>query len=149
MQSIRTNGSSADNKGIKPQDAYVLVVEDNVPNFVLIARMLAFMGIQNCEWKTTGWGVVDFAQTMPRVDLVLMDLRLPHEDGYEALEQIRMDAALKDTRVVVVTAQASAEEMKRARSSGFDGFLSKPLDPDKFPDQIMRILQGEEIWELG
>lgn len=149
MQSIRTNGFSADNKGIKPQDAYVLVVEDNVPNFVLIARMLAFMGIQNCEWKTTGWGVVDFAQTMPRVDLVLMDLRLPHEDGYEALEQIRMDAALKDTRVVVVTAQASAEEMKRARSSGFDGFLSKPLDPDKFPDQIMRILQGEEIWELG
>ena len=149
MQSIRTNGSSADNNGIKPQDAYVLVVEDNVPNFVLIARMLAFMGIQNCEWKTTGWGVVDFAQPMPRVDLVLMDLRLPHEDGYEALEQIRMDSALKDTRVVVVTAQASAEEMKRARSSGFDGFLSKPLDPDKFPDQIMRILQGEEIWELG
>lgn len=148
MQSIRTNGSSSD-KGIRPQDAYVLVVEDNVPNFVLIARMLAFMGIQNCEWKTTGWGVVDFAQTMPRVDLVLMDLRLPHEDGYEALEQIRMDAALKDTRVVVVTAQASAEEMKRARSSGFDGFLSKPLDPDKFPDQILRILQGEEIWELG
>ncbi|MFK7803600.1 MAG: response regulator [Anaerolineae bacterium] len=149
MQSIRTNGSSSDDSGIRPQDAYVLVVEDNVPNFVLIARMLAFMGIQNCEWKTTGWGVVDFAQTMPRVDLVLMDLRLPHEDGYEALEQIRMDAALKDTRVVVVTAQASAEEMKRARSSGFDGFLSKPLDPDKFPDQIMRILQGEEIWELG
>ena len=83
MQSIRTNGSSADNKNVKPQDAYVLVVEDNVPNFVLIARMLAFMGIQNCEWKTTGWGVVDFAQTMPRVDLVLMDLRLPHEDGYK------------------------------------------------------------------
>ena len=149
MQMISTNGSSVDSQGINPEDAYVLVVEDNVPNFVLIARMLAFMGIQNCEWKTTGWGVVDFAQTMPRVDLVLMDLRLPHEDGYEALEQIRTDAALKDTRVVVVTAQASAEEMKRARSSGFDGFLSKPLDPDKFPDQIMRILQGEEIWELG
>jgi two-component system cell cycle response regulator DivK len=149
MQSTRTNESSADNDDTKPQDAYVLVVEDNVPNFVLIARMLAFMGIQNCEWKTTGWGVVDFAQTMPRVDLILMDLRLPHEDGYKALEQIRMDTALKDTRVVVVTAQASAEEMKRARSSGFNGFLSKPLDPDKFPDQIMRILQGEEIWELG
>ena len=149
MQSMHTNGSSTENQNMNPKDAYVLVVEDNVPNFVLIARMLAFMGIQNCEWKTTGWGVVDFAQTMPRVDLILMDLRLPHEDGYEALEQIRTDPALKDTRVVVVTAQASAEEMKRARSSGFDGFLSKPLDPDKFPDQIMRILQGEEIWELG
>ncbi|MDJ0754049.1 MAG: response regulator [Ardenticatenaceae bacterium] len=134
---------------IAPEDAYVLVVEDNVPNFVLIARLLAFMGVQNCEWKTTGWGVVDFANTMPRVDLILMDLRLPHEDGYEALQQIRRDPNLQNTRVVVVTAQASAEEMHRSRESGFDGFLAKPLDPDKFPDQIRRLLAGEEIWELG
>ena len=58
---------------IAPENAYVLVVEDNVPNFVLIARLLAYTGIQRTEWKTTGWGVVDFANTMPRVDLILMD----------------------------------------------------------------------------
>ena len=134
---------------VAPEEAFVLVVEDNVPNFVLIARLLAFMGVQNCEWKTTGWGVVDFANTMPRVDLVLMDLRLPHEDGYEALEQIRKDPQLQHTRVVVVTAQASPEEMQRARQAGFDGFLSKPLDPDRFPDQIRHILSGKQIWDLG
>ncbi len=134
---------------VKPEEAYVLVVEDNVPNFVLIARLLAFMGVQNCEWKTTGWGVVDVAHTMPRVDLVLMDLRLPHEDGYEALEQIRQDPHLSHTRVVVVTAQGSAEEMHRARQAGFDGFLSKPLDADRFPEQIRQILAGESIWELS
>ena len=38
---------------IEPGEAHVLVVEDNVPNFVLIARMLAFMGVQRCEWKTS------------------------------------------------------------------------------------------------
>jgi len=132
-----------------PTDAHILVVEDNVSNFVLIARLLAFMGVQKCEWKTTGWGVVDFANTMPRVDLILMDLHLPHEDGYEALRQIRANNNLRDTLVVVVTAYGSSEEMKKAREAGFDGFLVKPLDADQFPEQIRKILSGEEIWDLG
>ena len=149
MADTQTTVNSAHFPPIAPEDAYVLVVEDNVPNFVLIARLLAFMGVQNCEWKTTGWGIVDFARTMARVDLVLMDLRLPHEDGYEALKQLRQDPSLDQARVVVVTAQASAEEMQKARQAGFNGFLAKPLDPDVFPDQIRQILAGEEIWELG
>lgn len=134
---------------IDPKDAHILVVEDNVSNFVLIARLLAFMGVQKCEWKTTGWGVVDFANTMPRVDLVLMDLRLPHEDGYDALRQIRSDERLKNTLVVVVTAHGSSAEMQRAKEAGFDGFLSKPLDADRFPEQIRQILSGKPIWDLG
>jgi two-component system cell cycle response regulator DivK len=134
---------------VRPENAYVLVVEDNVSNFVLIARLLAYIGVQHCEWKTTGWGVVDFARTMPRVDLVLMDLRLPHEDGYAALKQLRSTEELAATRVVVVTAHASAAEMQRAREAGFDGFLAKPLDPDQFPEHIRQILQGEAVWSLG
>lgn len=128
-------------------EIYVLVVEDNVPNFVLMARMLAFMGVQHCEWKTSGWQVVQFADTLTRIDLVLMDIRLPYEDGYQALEKIRLHDRLKDTRVVAVTAEASEEQMLRARNAGFDGFLGKPLDPDRFPDQIRRILSGEAVWE--
>jgi len=134
---------------IAPENAYVLVVEDNVPNFVLIARLLAYTGVQRTEWKTTGWGVVDFANTMPRVDLILMDLRLPHEDGYEALTQIRANEKLRDTLVVVVTAQASTAEMQRSKEAGFNGFLSKPLDADKFPNQIRDILAGKAVWDLG
>jgi len=137
------------NSSIDPKDAHVLVVEDNVPNFVLIARMLAYMGVQRCEWKTTGWGVVDFANTMPQVDLILMDLRMPHEDGYDALRQIRDHPRLKETIVVAVTAHGSGEEIRKAREAGFDGFLNKPLDPDRFPDQIRRVLQGESIWETS
>ena len=136
------------NIAVDPKDAHVLVVEDNVPNFVLIARMLAYMGVQRCEWKTTGWGVVDFASTMQQVDLILMDLRMPHEDGYDALGQIRRHPRLKDTIVVAVTAHGSGEEMRKAKQAGFDGFLNKPLDPDRFPEQIRRVLQGEAIWEL-
>lgn len=132
---------------VDPNDAHVLVVEDNVPNFVLIARMLAFMGVQRCEWKTSGWQVVQFADTLPRIDLILMDIRLPYEDGYQALQKIRAHDRLKETVVIAVTAEASEEQMRKARESGFDGFLGKPLDPDRFPDQIARVLSGDEVWE--
>ena len=130
-----------------PKDATVLVVEDNVANFVLIARMLGYMGI-HCEWKTSGYEVVEYADTLPRVDLILMDIRLPYEDGYGALRKLRASAALKNTLVVAVTAEASLEQIHKARGAGFNGFLGKPLDMDRFPDQIRRILAGEDVWEM-
>jgi two-component system cell cycle response regulator DivK len=131
-----------------PKGATVLVVEDNVANFVLIARMLGYMGI-HCEWKTSGYEVVEYADTLPRLDLILMDIRLPYEDGYAALKKIRSSPNLKETLVVAVTAEASVKQLNKARSANFDGFLGKPLDPDRFPDQIRRILMGESVWELG
>lgn len=129
------------------KDATVLVVEDNVSNFVLIARMLGYLGI-HCEWKTSGYEVVEYADTLPRLDLILMDIRLPYEDGYGALKKIRDSERLKSTPIVAVTAEASGEQMRKARAAGFDGFLGKPLDPDRFPEQIQRILSGEPVWEL-
>lgn len=126
----------------------VLVVEDNVSNFVLIARMLGYMGI-HCEWKTSGYEVVEYADSLPRLDLILMDIRLPYEDGFAALQKIRSAPNLKKTRVVAVTAEASAEQMRKAREASFDGFIGKPLNPDRFPDQIRQILSGEPVWELS
>ncbi|MBN1303188.1 MAG: response regulator [Anaerolineales bacterium] len=134
-------------KSAIPKDATVLVVEDNVSNFVLIARMLGYLGI-HCEWKTSGYEVVEYADTLPRLDLILMDIRLPYEDGYGALKKIRASDHLKDTPIVAVTAEASQEQMNKAKESGFDGFLGKPLDPDRFPEQIRRILSGEAVWEF-
>ena len=133
-------------KPIIPRDTTVLVVEDNVSNFVLIARMLGYLGI-HCEWKTSGYEVLEYADTLPRLDLILMDIRLPYEDGYGALRKLRGSDRLKAIPVIAVTAEASREQMNRARTSGFDGFLGKPLDPDRFPDQIRRILSGEQVWE--
>jgi len=140
-------GDSPRKPGI-PKDATVLVVEDNVSNFVLIARLLGFMGI-HCEWKTSGYEVVEYADTLTRLDLILMDIRLPYEDGYAAMKKIRSSDRLKAVPIIAVTAEASQEQMNKARSSGFDGFLGKPLDPDRFPDQIRRILNGEAVWEIS
>lgn len=135
-------------KNAIPKDTTVLVVEDNVSNFVLIARMLGYLGI-HCEWKTSGYEVVEYADTLPRLDLILMDIRLPYEDGYGALKKIRASEHLKSIPIVAVTAEASDEQITKARSAGFDGFLGKPLDPDRFPEQIRRILGGDPVWELS
>jgi two-component system cell cycle response regulator DivK len=136
-------------KVVDPRDAYVLVVEDNLQNLVLIARLLAFLGVRRYEWKASGWQVLEFADTMPWVDLVLMDIHLPYEDGYDALRKLRADPRFEDTRVVAVTADTNPASMEKAQQAGFDGFLGKPIDPDKFPEQIRRILRGEHIWDLG
>lgn len=143
-----TNKSDSQRKATITKDTTVLVVEDNVSNFVLIARMLGYLGI-HCEWKTSGYEVVEYADTLPRLDLILMDIRLPYEDGYGALKKIRASEHLKTIPIVAVTAEASQDQLTKAKDSGFDGFLGKPLDPDRFPDQIRRILSGEPVWELS
>jgi two-component system cell cycle response regulator DivK len=131
-----------------PKDAAVLVVEDNVSNFVLIARMLGYLGI-HCEWKTSGYEVLEYADTLPRLDLILMDIRLPYEDGYGAQKKIRAADRFKSVPIVAVTADASLDQMNKAKEAGFDGFLGKPLDADRFPDQIRRIMNGEQVWEFA
>ncbi|HHH81590.1 MAG TPA: response regulator [Chloroflexi bacterium] len=125
----------------------VLIVEDNVSNFVLMARMLGYMGLR-CEWKTSGYEVLEYTDALPDIDLILMDIRLPYEDGYQALRKIRASERLQHLPIVAVTAYASEEQLQRARAAGFDGFIGKPLDPDRFPAQIRRVLAGEQVWEV-
>jgi len=129
------------------QEINILIVEDTVSNFVLMARMLEYVGIK-CEWKTSGYEVVEYADTLPKLDLILMDIRLPYEDGYQALRKIRASHSLKDIPVVAVTAYASEEQMEKSRTAGFDGFIGKPLDPDRFPDQVRQSLTGDQVWEV-
>lgn len=134
---------------IQPKDATILVVEDNFQNFVLITRLLAYLGVKKCEWKASGWQVLEFAESLPNIDLILMDIFLPEEDGYQVLERLRAHSRFKNTLIIAVTADVSMDNLERARSAGFDGFIGKPLDPDRFPNQIRRVLRGEGIWDVG
>jgi len=130
------------------QNKTVLVVEDNIGNFMLIARMLTIYGV-HCEWKTSGFEVVEFAATLSNLDLVLMDIRLPYEDGYGAMRKIRKSGKFENIPIVAVTANSGLEQMNSAQMAGFDGFIGKPLNPDRFPDQINRILTGKPVWECN
>jgi two-component system cell cycle response regulator DivK len=134
--------------GAESVPAAVLVVEDNVSNFQLVARMLEALGM-HCEWKTSGYEVLEYAEALPRVDLVLMDIRLPYEGGFEAGQKLRQSARFASVPIVGISAVAGNEQVEKAKLAGFDGFLAKPLDPDRFPDQIRRVLSGEKVWELA
>ena len=130
-----------------PKDAVILIVEDNLNNFILMTRLLAFLGVKKCEWKASGWKVLEFAETLGDVSLVLMDVNLPDSDGFQALASLRSHERFENVPIVAVTAHVTQENMSRAQKAGFNGFIGKPLDPDRFPAQVRRVLQGEEVWE--
>jgi len=131
-----------------PEKPIILVVEDNIGNFKLIARMLETIGAV-CEWKTSGYEVVEFADSLTKIDLILMDIRLPYEDGYGAMRKIRQHNRYQGIPIVAVTAVTGLDQMRAAQLAGFDGFIGKPLDPDRFPEQIERILSGQTVWEYN
>ncbi|MBN1486751.1 MAG: response regulator [Anaerolineae bacterium] len=130
-----------------PADATILIVEDNLNNFILMARLLSYLGIKRCEWKASGWKVLEFAETLGDIDLILMDIFLPDADGYKSLAALRSHPRFKDVPIIAVTADVSNKNLERARGAGFNGFIGKPLDPDRFPQQICNVLRGEEVWE--
>lgn len=149
-RSNRASGKAGESQTtIRLEQACVLVVEDNFNNFRLIKRLLDLMGVQQCEWKPSGSQVVEFAESFPRVDLILMDIHLPEEGGYQVLTRLRAHPKFADTLIVAVTAEATYENLDRAQQAGFDGFIGKPLDFSQFPEQILKILGGEEVWDLG
>jgi two-component system cell cycle response regulator DivK len=134
---------------VEPADAHILVIEDNIYNYTLIARLLKFVGVKYIDWSRTGRQVQNLGSSLPQVDLVLLDIHLPYEDGYMTLERLRRNTRFAQTFIVAVTAEATEDNMRRARQAGFDGFIAKPIDPDRFPDQVDQILKGEAIWDLG
>lgn len=136
-------------KSVNPKDAYILVVEDNLQNLLLISRLLDRIGVRRYEWKSSGWEIMDVAKKMPRVDLVLLDINLPLEDGYEVLLKMRNNSRFANALVVAVTAEADQNSMNKAKKAGFDGFLGKPIAIKKFPNQLADILHGKAVWDLG
>ena len=129
-----------------PVDAYVLVIEDDVNNLMVATDFLHILGVKYVNARASGWQGLKLAESLPQLDLILLDIQLPHEDGYAILQRIRSNPKLKGTRVVAVTANVLPQDEARARAAGFDGFIGKPLDFDRFPVQIRAILNGESIW---
>ena len=119
----------------------VLLVEDNDRNLKLARDVLEFAGFTVLV-AVTGEDAVARA-VAARPDLVLMDLQLPGIDGHEALNRLRRDERTSDIPVVALTAFAMREDRERALAAGFDGYLHKPIDVRRFPDQVREHLREE------
>ena len=112
----------------------VLIVEDNDKNMKLTRDILQFHGFETAE-ATTGEDGVTLAKDR-RPAIVLMDIQLPGIDGVTALERIRADDATARIPVVAMTASVMKEDRERFDKAGFDGFITKPIDVKRFPDQV-------------
>ena len=122
--------------------ANILVVEDNPDNMKLVATILRLKG-HVVQQQMDGEGLLDRIAT-DRPDLVLMDVQLPGRDGFALLEEIRRSPTPM-LRVVALTAHAMSGDRDRALEAGFDGYITKPLDVTRFPDQVLRALAGEMV----
>ncbi len=102
-----------------------LVVDDNAVNSKLITHMLARMG-----WTTVVAGGGEQALALlahESVDLMLLDLKMPHLGGEEVCRRIRNDLGLTSLPIVAYTAQSMPEEHARILEKGFDDLLIKPV----------------------
>ncbi len=121
------------------RDLRVLVVEDNIVNQKVTARMLKKLGLQvdladnGCE------AVQHFAKA--RYDLVLMDCQMPEMDGFEATRQIReREGEQARTPIVALTANALKSSQESCFAAGMDGFLTKPVKMDRLSSVLQEHL---------
>lgn len=115
----------------------ILIVEDIEFNRDLLVQLLE----DTYEIFTAEDGETAIALTeQERPDLILMDLSLPIIDGWEATRRIKANEQLKHIPIIALTAHAMVGDEKRARESGCEDYLSKPLDEDLLFAKLEQLL---------
>jgi two-component system cell cycle response regulator DivK len=116
----------------------ILIVEDNEKNMKLVRDILQHRGHMTIEAANGSDGVRLARERRP--DLVLMDIQLPDIDGIEALRQIRTEPALDATPVLAVSASVMPDEQQQIVASGFDAYVTKPINIKQFLETVQRFL---------
>jgi CheY-like chemotaxis protein len=126
-------------------DARVLVVDDYEGNVMLLKRLLARHGMTAVETVTDPRTVM---ARLPELDpdLVLLDLHMPHVDGYMLLKQIRAWVGEAYLPVIVLTADTTPETLLRAVDEGATDFLTKPFNATEIVIRIRNLLQTRRLY---
>jgi len=121
----------------------VLLVEDNEDNFELVRFLLERAGFEVLAGHD-GQEALELARKeLP--DLILMDLSLPGIDGWTAAKELKDDPTTSLIPLLALTAHTLPGDRKRAMESGFDGYISKPIDVVNFGDSITKILKDKPV----
>ena len=116
----------------------ILIVEDNEKNLKLVRDVLQFKGYRTLEAMTATEGLRLAREQRP--DLVLMDIQLPDIDGITALGRLRADPLTQKTPVVAVSASVMPDDQQRIISSGFDAYVTKPINIKSFLETVERFI---------
>ncbi|MFN8242172.1 MAG: response regulator [Bacteroidales bacterium] len=102
----------------------ILLVEDQRYNLLVLEKLLERLGTTVLKAEN-GIEAVDICKGTEKIDLVLMDLKMPVMDGYSAMREIRK--IRPGLKIVAQTAYAMAGDEKRILEAGFDDYLAKPI----------------------
>lgn len=116
----------------------ILIVENDEKNMKLVRDILQHKGYTTLE-AVTGWDGVRLAlERYP--DLILMDIQLPDINGIVALCEIRKNPALDGTPVLAVSASVMPDDQHKIINSGFDAYITKPINLKHFINTVQRLL---------
>ncbi len=124
----------------------VFIVEDNINNRAIEQLLLekhgARVGID--RWGTDA---IQRLQAFAPVDIIILDLMFPNNvSGYEIFREIRALAMFDTTPIVAVSAADASVAIPMTQEFGFSGFISKPIDFERFAGQIASIIDGTPVW---
>jgi CheY-like chemotaxis protein len=116
----------------------ILVAEDNAVNRELLRELLEARGYTVLEACDGQQALQMIEQALP--ELLLLDIGMPVLDGFGVILKIRENPRLAPLPVVAVTAYAMRGDREKILASGFDGYLSKPLNPSSLTEELDRLL---------
>ena len=119
-----------------------MIIDDNALNRKVLSQLLHKEGI-DCIEVPDPCQLTNDMPTLGIVDMVFLDLEMPDINGYEVKDILRQ--YLGNTPIIAYTVHVS--EINVVKQAGFDGFIGKPLDRNRFPDLVARILNGLPVWE--
>lgn len=121
------------NPVIKGEQKTVLLVEDNKYNLLVLKKLLERSGI-NVIPAENGEKAVRICNENKNIDLVLMDLKMPVMDGYNAMKEIKK--IKPDMKVIAETAYALPGDKRKILEAGFDGYLPKPISKESLEEIV-------------
>lgn len=140
---VRPKGRGSEKPRIDYTGKRLLLVEDNELNQEIAAEILKGMGFAIDIVADGTVAVEKMKAAVPgQYDLILMDIQMPHMDGYEATRQIRKlaDTAIANIPIVAMTANAFEEDRQKAFAAGMNGHIAKPIDVSKLTETLKNIV---------
>jgi len=121
------------------KDKVILVVEDDEINYQFIEAVLEKSQVQMLHAEN-GDQALELCKTINKIDLILMDIKLPEKNGYEITREIK--EFRKDIPIIAQTAFAILEVKDKCLSSGCEDVISKPIEIELFMQKINKYLAG-------
>ena len=141
------SASSAEEPAFDFHGLHVLLCEDHPLNQEIASRLLTARGIEVSIAEDGQRGTSIFANApVGFFDAVLMDIRMPVMDGYQAARTIRgMNRGDAETvPIIAMTADAFADDVKKCEAAGMNAHLAKPIDPEKLYAVLEKLIQGQK-----